>query len=84
MRGISVLSWLARAQDLARREGITKRWQACSRTWPGASSRFRSTVARWFKGHIALCVPPEHRELAMEAAEQGLSLNRLISKKLSA
>ena len=38
---------------------------------------------RQFKGHIALRVPPQqHRELAMEAAEQGVSLNRLISKKL--
>jgi predicted HicB family RNase H-like nuclease len=26
--------------------------------------------------------PEQHRELAMEAAEQGVSLNRLISKKL--
>jgi len=40
---------------------------------------------REFKGKIALRVPPEqHRELAMEAAEQGVSLNRLISKKLGA
>ena len=38
---------------------------------------------RQFKGNIAVRVPPErHRELAMEAAEQGVSLNRLISKKL--
>lgn len=40
---------------------------------------------RRFKGHIAVRIPPEpHRELAMEDAEQGASLNRLISKKLSA
>ena len=39
---------------------------------------------REFKGHIAVRVPPEqHRELAMEAAEQNISLNRLISRKLS-
>ena len=39
---------------------------------------------RQFKGHIALRVPPgQHRELAMEAAEQGVSLNRLISRKLA-
>jgi predicted HicB family RNase H-like nuclease len=37
-----------------------------------------------FKGKIALRVPPHtHRELAMEAAEQGVSLNRLISQKLT-
>lgn len=38
---------------------------------------------RKFKGSILVRVPPEqHRELAMEAAEQGVSLNRLISRKL--
>ncbi|HLE77772.1 MAG TPA: toxin-antitoxin system HicB family antitoxin [bacterium] len=37
-----------------------------------------------FKGRIAVRVPPDqHRELAMEAAEQGVSLNRLISRKLA-
>jgi len=37
-----------------------------------------------FKGNIAVRVPPErHRELVMEAAEAGISLNRLISDKLA-
>lgn len=37
-----------------------------------------------FKGKIHVRVPPHtHRELAMEAAEQGVSLNRLISQKLA-
>jgi hypothetical protein len=37
-----------------------------------------------FKGKIAVRVPPQlHRELATEAAEQGVSLNRLISQKLA-
>lgn len=36
-----------------------------------------------FKGNIAVRVPPDrHRELVMEAAEAGVSLNRLISDKL--
>jgi predicted HicB family RNase H-like nuclease len=36
-----------------------------------------------YKGNISLRIPPEqHRELAIEAREQGVSLNRLISKKL--
>lgn len=39
---------------------------------------------REFKGKIAVRVPPElHRELASEASEQGVSLNRLISQKLA-
>jgi predicted HicB family RNase H-like nuclease len=37
-----------------------------------------------FKGNIAVRVPPErHRELVMEAADAGVSLNRLISDKLA-
>jgi predicted HicB family RNase H-like nuclease len=39
---------------------------------------------RQFKGNIAVRVLPErHRELAMEAEEAGVSLNRLISDKLA-
>jgi predicted HicB family RNase H-like nuclease len=39
---------------------------------------------RQFKGNIAVRVPPDrHRELVMEAAEAGVSLNRLISDKLA-
>jgi predicted HicB family RNase H-like nuclease len=35
-----------------------------------------------FSGKLLVRVPPEqHRELAMEAAEQGVSMNRLISRK---
>ena len=37
-----------------------------------------------FSGNIAVRVLPEqHRDLAMEAAEIGVSMNRLISKKLA-
>lgn len=37
-----------------------------------------------FSGKILVRIPREqHRELAMEAAEQGISMNRLISQKLS-
>ena len=36
-----------------------------------------------FSGHFMVRVPPElHRQLAMEAAEEGISLNRLASDKL--
>ena len=39
---------------------------------------------RQFKGNLSVRVPPErHRELAMEAEEAGVSLNRLISDKLA-
>ncbi len=36
-----------------------------------------------FSGHFMVRVPPElHRQLALEAAEEGISLNRLASDKL--
>ena len=39
---------------------------------------------RSFSGRFVVRVPPEvHRELAMEAAEAGVSLNRLASAKLT-
>ncbi len=40
--------------------------------------------ARHFSGKFMIRVPPEiHRRLAVEAAEEGVSLNRLASAKLS-
>ena len=37
-----------------------------------------------FSGRFVVRLPPEvHRDLAMKAAEEGISLNRLISSKLS-
>ncbi len=39
---------------------------------------------RSFSGKFVVRIPPEvHRELAIRAAEEGISLNRLISSKLS-
>lgn len=41
-------------------------------------------AAKKYSGHFMVRVPPElHRQLALEAAESGISLNRLASDKLS-
>jgi predicted HicB family RNase H-like nuclease len=41
--------------------------------------------SRNFSGKFIVRVPPEvHRQLALQAAEQGVSLNRLVSSRLSA
>jgi predicted HicB family RNase H-like nuclease len=38
-----------------------------------------------YSGEFRVRIPPEqHRALAMQAAEQGVSLNRLVSMKLAA
>lgn len=40
---------------------------------------------RKYSGKFVVRIPPEeHRQLVMEAAEQGVSLNRLVSRKLAA
>ncbi|MDQ6958447.1 MAG: type II toxin-antitoxin system HicB family antitoxin [Mariprofundaceae bacterium] len=42
-------------------------------------------IEKNYSGRFIVRVPPEvHRELALHAAEQGVSLNRLISSKLAA
>jgi predicted HicB family RNase H-like nuclease len=39
---------------------------------------------RQYSGKLMVRVPPEvHRQLALEAAESGVSLNRIVSAKLS-
>jgi predicted HicB family RNase H-like nuclease len=40
-------------------------------------------ASKKYSGHFIVRVPPElHRQLALEAAESGISLNRLASDKL--
>jgi len=40
--------------------------------------------SRKFRGHLTLRVPPEvHRELAIKAAEENVSINQLILSKLT-
>ncbi len=77
------LSWLAPSQAEAL-NGITKLVAGVLKDMKETKEKPPEPLSlRQFKGSIALRVPPEHhRELAMEAAEQGVSLNRLISKKL--
>lgn len=78
------LSWLAESQGGAL-NGITKLVADVLKDMARSKEPIPDPFSlREFKGHIALRVPPEqHRELTMEAAEQGVSLNRLISKKLA-
>jgi predicted HicB family RNase H-like nuclease len=77
------LSWLSRTQGEALR-GITRLVGDVVKDMARSKEPIPEPLSlRRFKGKLALRIPPEqHRELAMEAAEQGVSLNRLISKKL--
>jgi hypothetical protein len=78
------LSWLARSPGGAL-NGITKVVATILKNMAKTKELPPEPLSlRTFKGHIAVRVPPhQHRELAMEAAEQGVSLNRLISQKLA-
>ena len=78
------LSWLADSQGEAL-SGITKLVTDVLKDMAKAKEPIPAPLSlRKYKGHIAVRVPPaQHRELAMEAAEEGVSINRLISRKLA-
>ena len=78
------LSWLASSQEPALR-GIRS-------VVAGVVADMRKTgepipeplAAKRFSGRFMVRIPPDvHRDLALEAAEAGISLNRLASAKLS-
>ena len=80
----SSLSWLASSPEAALRgirtvvAEVAKDMQANGEAIPEA------LASRRFSGKFMVRVPPEvHRQLAVEAAEAGVSLNRLASAKLS-
>ncbi len=78
------LSWLASSPEAALRgirsvvAEVVKDMQANGEAIPEA------LASRHFSGKFMVRVPPEiHRRLAVEAAEAGVSLNRLASARLS-
>ena len=78
------LSWLASSPEEALRgilkvaAKVVKDMKACSEPVP------EPICTRRYSGKFMVRVPPEvHRRIALEAAEEGISLNRLISTKLS-
>jgi len=78
------LSWLASTPEAAL-TGIRKTVLAAVKDIEdaGEAAPVPLTVKR-YSGAFRVRIPPEvHRSLAMHAAEQGISLNRLASAKLS-
>jgi predicted HicB family RNase H-like nuclease len=78
------LSWLAEKAELALKgirevvEDVIKDMKESGESPPPPLSR------RKFSGKFMVRIPPEiHRKLAIEAEEEGISLNRLVSAKLS-
>lgn len=78
------LSWLARRPESAL-QGIRKAVEEAVIDMRNNNEPPPAPISsRPFSGKFVVRVPPEvHRELAMKAAEEGVSLNRLVSAKLS-
>lgn len=78
------LSWVARTPEAAL-SGIRKVVRTSVRDirTTGAEAPVPFAMKR-YSGEFRVRIPPElHRSLAVQAAEQGVSLNRLVSSRLS-
>ena len=78
------LSWLARTPEAALK-GIRKVVAEVVKDMRGKGEAIPEPIAsRHYSGKFMVRVPPEvHRNLAIQAAEAGISLNRLASSKLT-
>jgi predicted HicB family RNase H-like nuclease len=78
------LSWLATKPEVALK-GIRKLVEDVVRDMHKGGEAVPEPIARrHYSGKFMVRVPPQvHRKLAIQAAESGVSLNRLASSKLS-
>jgi len=78
------LSWLAGSPESAL-QGIRKVVRkTVAEMQKNGESIPRPASGRRYSGKFIVRVPPEiHRNLALKAAEEGVSLNRLVSSRLS-
>ena len=78
------LSWLASSPEAALRGIRTVVAEVVRDMKSNGEAIPEALASRRFSGKFMVRVPPEiHRRLAVEAAEAGVSLNRLASAKLS-
>ena len=80
-----LLSWLSGSQEEAF-SGIRELVSDCIADMQSNNERVPEPMAdRMYSGKFMVRVPPEtHRALAVKAAEEGVSLNRLVSARLAA
>jgi predicted HicB family RNase H-like nuclease len=78
------LSWLAKKPEVALR-GIRKLVEDVVKDMYNQGEAVPEPIScRHYSGKFIVRVPPQiHRKLAIQAAESGVSLNRLASSKLS-
>ncbi|EGJ11267.1 type II toxin-antitoxin system HicB family antitoxin [Rubrivivax benzoatilyticus] len=79
------LSWLAASPEEAL-AGIRAVVADCVKDMAANAEPVPEPIAdRRYSGEFKVRIPPQqHRQLVIEAAEQGVSLNRLVSSKLAA
>ena len=78
------LSWLARTPETALK-GIRKLVDDVVKDMNASQENVPQPIAsRSYSGRFMVRIPPDiHRKLALQAAESGVSLNRIASSKLS-
>jgi len=77
------LSWLAHEPEAALRGIRELIAEIVADLHASGESVPEPLASKKYSGHFMVRVPPElHRQLALKAAEQGISLNRLASDKL--
>lgn len=78
------LSWLASSPEDALK-GIRAVVRKCIKDMAAAGEEVPEAIStRKYSGKFMVRVPPEvHRHLVVEAAESGVSLNRVVSAKLA-
>lgn len=78
------LSWLAESQDAAL-QGVRRLVSDAVADMAAAGEAVPVPLAeKHYSGEFRVRIPPEvHRDLAIQAAEQRVSLNRLVSAKLA-
>lgn len=78
------LSWLDEDQQSAF-SGIVELVQSCINDLASQDEPIPTPLSKkQYSGKFMVRIPPEqHRQLAIQAAEQGVSLNRLASSKLA-
>jgi len=81
---LASLSWLASSPETAL-EGIRRVVAEVVADLKASGEPVPEPIAiRQYSGKFMVRIPPEvHRQLALEAAESGVSLNRIVSAKLS-
>ncbi|MBN1690379.1 MAG: toxin-antitoxin system HicB family antitoxin [Dehalococcoidia bacterium] len=78
------LSWLADTQEAALQGIINLVAEAVSDMRANNETVPQPIAARRFSGRLLVRIPPEvHKELTIEAAEAGVSINRIISARLA-